>query len=76
MEDVTVRARRWGEILGYPEQKDQPQLADALNAVLLQADTYDRELFETMGVKTIWLESFDDIPLLLDRIPAKPKKKP
>ena len=74
MTDITTRALKWGEILGYPEQKDQPQLAEALNAALRQADTYDRELFESMGVKTIWLESFDHIPNLLDRIPARPKK--
>jgi hypothetical protein len=28
-----------------------------------------------MGVKTIWLESFDDIPILLDKIPRISKKK-
>jgi len=68
--DVANRARKWGEILGNDQQKDPPQLAEALNDALRQADTYDRELFETMGVKTIWLESFEDIPALLDRIPA------
>ena len=73
--DVANRARHWGEILGYNEQKDPPQLAQALNDVLRQADTYDRALFETMGVKTIWLESFDDIPKLLDKIPIAPRKK-
>jgi len=73
--DVEHRARRWGEILGYPEQKSPPQLTEALDDALKQADTYDRELFETMGVKTIWLESFDDIPMLLDRIPGTSSKK-
>lgn len=74
-EDIANRARHWGEILGYNEQKDPPQLAQALNKVLRQADTYDRAVFQTMGVKTIWLESFDDIPLLLDKIPATPRKQ-
>jgi len=73
--DIANRARQWGEILGYTEQKDPPQLADALNAVLRQADTYDRALFETMGVKTIWLESYEDIPKLLDKIPKAPRKR-
>jgi hypothetical protein len=73
--DVANRARHWGEILGYNEQKDPPQLAEALNEVLRQADTYDRALFETMGVKTIWLESFDDSPVLLDKIPTTPGKE-
>ena len=36
--------------------------------MLQQADTYDRNLFESMGVKTIWLEDYDDIPALLERI--------
>lgn len=74
MNDITTRANRWGQILGYPEQKDQPQLAEALDAALQQADTYDSELFQSMGVKTIWLDSYDDIPGLLDKIPAKPRK--
>src|SRR5689334_21321151 len=73
--DIANRARHWGEILGYDFQKDPPELAQALNDVLLQADTYDRALFETMGVKTIWLQSFDDIPKLLDKIPTMPRKK-
>ena len=72
--DIANRARQWGEILGYDEQKDPPELTDALNAVLRQADTYDRALFETMGVKTIWLESFGDLPKLRDKIPATPRK--
>ena len=66
--DVENRARRWGEILGFRELKDPSQLSDAVDAALQQADTYDRQLFETMGVKTIWLESFDDIAALIDRI--------
>ena len=73
--DIANRARQWGKILGYDEQKDQPEMADALNAVLRQADTYDRALFETMGVKTIWLESYEDIPTLLDKISKPPRKK-
>jgi hypothetical protein len=73
--DIANRARQWGEILGYTEQKDPPQLAQALNDVLRQADTYDRALFETMGVKTIWLESYEDIPKLLDKIPSAPRKR-
>ena len=34
MNDISNRAIRWGQILGYPEQKDEPQLADALTAAL------------------------------------------
>lgn len=74
IEDVAKRAREWGKLLGNAQKKDPPQLAEALNDVLRQADSYDRELFETMGVKTIWLESFDDIPILIDKIPTSSKK--
>ena len=73
--DIANRARHWGEILGYDEKKDPPEMADALNHVLRQADTYDRALFEAMGVKTIWLESFEDIAKLLDRIPITPRSQ-
>lgn len=66
--DVENRARRWGQILGSPQVKTPPELSDAVDDALKQADTYDRELFESMGVKTIWLESFDDIPGLIDAI--------
>ena len=66
--DVENRAHRWGQILGLQGVKTPPQLSDALNAALKQADSYDRQVFESMGVKTIWLESFDDIPDLIDAI--------
>jgi hypothetical protein len=45
-------------------------LDEALRATLRQADTYDREVLESMGTKTIWLEAFEDIPLLLERVAA------
>ncbi len=38
--------------------------------MLEQADSYDRNLFEAMGVKTLWVEDYDDIPALLARISA------
>jgi SIR2-like protein len=75
MADITTRANRWGKILGIPGDKNQSQLAEALNAVLRQADSYDGKVFQSMGVKTIWLNSFDDIPELLDRIRVKPKPR-
>ena len=73
--NVQERALAQSELLGELQPgdqalKDDEQLSDAINAVLRQADTYDRELFESMGVKTIWLERFDDIPPLLRRISA------
>lgn len=70
IEDIAKRAREWGEILGHNnELKDSHELAAALNDILKQADSYDRDIFQGMGVKTIWLESYDDIPALLEMIP-------
>jgi len=34
---------------GFDEFKKPNQLADAVQAALAQADTYDREVFESMG---------------------------
>jgi hypothetical protein len=45
-----------------------PELQEAVLSILEQADSYDRNLFEAMGVKTIWVEDYDDIPAVLDQI--------
>lgn len=70
LEDIEHRARRYGEELQVDARKEEPQLEEAVQAVLQQADSYDRNLFESMGVKTIWVEDYGDIPALLERIPA------
>jgi hypothetical protein len=67
-QDIERRARDWGEVLERPERKRPHDLLDIIDAALRQADTYDRELFIQMGVKTIWIEEFSDIPLLLKAI--------
>ena len=67
-QDIERRARDWGELLERPERKG-PHLLDLIDSALRQADTYDRELFEQMGVKTIWLNDFNDIAPLLEAIP-------
>jgi hypothetical protein len=63
------------QILDDEHIKDPRELLDVIDSTLRQADTYDRQLFESMGVKTIWLSSFADIPPLLEEIvrpgPAK-----
>lgn len=70
MHEVERRARTYAELLqkGEDEIKQPPQLRDAVIAALKQADTYDREVFESMGVKTIWVNQFDDIPAVVDKI--------
>ena len=67
-QDVERRAREWGTILGNEYIKEPRELLDVIDATLRQADTYDRQLFERMGVKTIWLSSFADIGILLEKI--------
>jgi hypothetical protein len=42
----------------------------AVDAALKLADRYDRELLESMGVKTLWLEEFADLAPLLEAIPG------
>jgi len=71
MQQVTERARHHGAVLGDEEMKDTQALSEAIDAVLRQADTYDRRLFETMGIKTIWLSDYADLPTLLARIGAR-----
>ena len=51
-----------------PPPDEIPELEEPVRAILEQADAYDRNLFEAMGVKTIWVEDYDDIPALLDQI--------
>jgi hypothetical protein len=61
-------ARRHAAILGDRKLREPQALSDAVDAILRQADTYDRKLFESMGVKTIWLADYADLPALLDRV--------
>jgi hypothetical protein len=67
-EDIDRRAEDWGELLERPERKRPADVLGIIDSALKQADTYDRVLLEQMGVKTVWLSDFKDIPLLLKRI--------
>ena len=73
--EVERRARRYAEQIGtgFDEAKKPDQLEEAVGAALLQADSYDREVFESMGVKTIWVGGFDEIPAIVDAIPLRPR---
>jgi len=68
--EIEARARHWAEVLKTEEQKKTEDLLDVIDDSLKQADTYDRTLFEKMGVKTVWLKDFADIPALLQAIPG------
>jgi hypothetical protein len=64
MTEVERRARGYSTLLGsgLDERKKPDQLEEAIRAALLQADSYDRQVFESMGVKTIWVDTFDQVP--------------
>ena len=68
MQDIQARAMKHAAVLGGGQIKNSQQLLDAINAMLRQADTYDRRVFETMGVNTIWVGEYRDIPRVLDSI--------
>ena len=68
LRDIRDRARRFRQEMDIPPPGDIPELKEPVRAILEQADSYDRNLFESMGVKTIWVEDYDDIPPLLDQI--------
>ncbi len=70
LRDIRDRARRFRKEMDIPPPEEVPELQEPVRAILQQADAYDRNLFESMGVKTIWVEDYDDIPTLLDQISA------
>lgn len=73
--EVERRARRYADQIGtgFDEAKKPDQLEEAVGAALLQADSYDGDVFESMGVKTIWVRGFEEIPPIVDAIPLRPR---
>ena len=73
MAEVERRAQRYAALLGrgFDEQKRPADLEDSIHAALRQADSYDREVFESMGVKTIWVDQFEQIPEIIDAIASR-----
>ncbi len=53
--DLRVRKNHW-------------ELEAAIRSILKQAHRYDRRLFKDMECRIIWLNTYDDIPQLLDYI--------
>ena len=68
VDEIQRRAQSYRRELDETFVKGQFEVGKALRATLRQADTYDRELFESMGVKTIWLSEYADLPPLLAAI--------
>jgi hypothetical protein len=68
--EVERRARDYAAVMGLKANNRPEDLKGAINATLKQADTYDREVFETMGVKTIWVNDFGAISDVLEGVPG------
>jgi hypothetical protein len=70
MQDVDRRAREYAKLLGrqFSEVKNPQGLEESIHAALRQADSYDRQVFESLGVKTIWVDSFDQVTQVTDAI--------
>lgn len=73
MSDVDRRAREYATVLGrqFNEIKNPQQLEESIHAALRQADSYDRQVFESLGVKTIWVDSFDQVTQVIDAIATR-----
>ena len=73
MRDVDRRAREYATVLGrqFNEIKNPQQLEESIHAALRQADSYDRQVFESLGVKTIWVDSFDQVTQVIDAIATR-----
>lgn len=72
MAAIDHRAREAAKILGKQfDGKTSVGVRRALNAVLKQADTYDRKVFQSMGVKTIWVDRFPQMTEVVDAIRTK-----
>jgi hypothetical protein len=70
MTEVERRAREFATVLGsgFDEQKRPAELEASIHAALRQADAYDEDVFESMGVRTIWVNHFDDVARVIDGI--------
>ena len=77
MNEIERRARAYAAATGrgFDELKTPPQLEDAIGAALKQADTYDRDVFESMGVNTIWVDGFDEISDIVDAVSPRSRAR-
>jgi hypothetical protein len=58
----------WRQKYGRGLDKPSRDLFGVLKHTLEQVDQFDTQLFEKMGVNTIWIDEFAHIPALLDEI--------
>jgi hypothetical protein len=67
---LSAQAEEQRELVGGKSTLSTVELARSLQTALDTANAFDRTVLESMGVKTVWLQSFADMPELLARIPT------
>jgi len=68
LQELERSAQEWRRLFRGSIDKQPNQLFDVLRMTLTQADSFDTQLFRKMGVNTIWLDSYDQIPQALREI--------
>lgn len=68
VDEIKLRAEKKGKLLGRKEVKGSPNVSEAIDVIMKEAHRYDRQLFKDMGVGTVWVKDYNDIPLILDEI--------
>jgi hypothetical protein len=68
LRELERSAQEWGQLFNRGFEKQPQQLFQVLGMTLKQADSFDKELFAKMGVNTIWLDSYEEIPQALREI--------
>ncbi len=65
---LAAQADQQRKLVGGDSTLSTQDLERSLQGALVTADSYDRTVLESMGVKTVWLDTFQDLPALLARI--------
>jgi SIR2-like domain len=68
LQTLETAAQQWKRHFKQGINKQPSELFDVLKTTLQQADYFDSALFFKMGVHTIWLEDYQQIPKVLDEI--------
>jgi hypothetical protein len=72
LKQLESSARQWRRKFRRGIEKGSNQLFGVLETSLHQADDFDTQLFGKMGVNTIWLNDYKQIPKMLDEITEGP----
>jgi len=72
LKQLESSARQWRRKFRRGIEKGSNQLFGVLETSLHQADDFYTQLFGKMGVNTIWLDDYKQIPKVLDEITEGP----